>query len=562
MDLLTQYYYSNHAEQLSRKQVDYQTEGIVDWFDSAFPEGSSVLDIGAGSGVHLARLLEADHEAWGVEPCQAFIAGAEAMYPQVQGRIFEDSFPYLHDIPDSRFDGVLCSAVLMHVPEEQLFEALCNLRRVLRPGGTFLVSLPLDRGGKPLRGRDTRGLLFNGLSPLRLELILARMGFVCTGRGESPDIYGRRGRKMGIRLFVRGGASGEDHFVRIQSALQRDHEMTTYGAGLIRVVAETGLTRYNSVRCLDDNTVSIPLGTLVEKWLELYWPLAEETSPTPQVCPTAPESLRAIDLRDLLSEMISRFSSRGGLSAFLIARRTGSLNAEEFELYKKLMARLCDTMRLGAILHARDLGEEEPLFRYDRRSRSLLIERSVWNSFSLQGSRIRDVATLRWAALLEAFSGGGVTRGKALKLLVRPPVPESQVSEVRQICLADPEPSCVWTGETLRNQDLEIMRGIPFTYWRNNHLWNLFPTRATLLSLQGEGLPSRRLLLDRKRFIMDHWVKVSTIFPERFRSESSLLAGAILTHQRNWPQRLFSLFSEAVEFTARQLKVPRWDPEE
>ncbi len=557
MDLLTQYYYSNNADQLSRTQVKHQA-GIVDWFESAFPEGSSVLDIGAGSGVHLARLLDRDHEAHGIEPCQAFISGAEAMYPQVQGRILEDSLPYLHEVPDVRFDGVLCSAVLMHLPEEQLFEAAFNLRRILRPGGTILASLPLDRDGMPLRGRDTRGLLFNGLSPLKLELVLSRLGFSCIGRGESPDIYGRKGRRMGIRLFVMDGEAENCGMDRIHQALRREDETTTYSVAFIRALAEIGLTRYNSVRCLNDDSVAIPVGAIAQKWLEMYWPLIESRDFIPQIRGAAPNAVRAISFRQFLSEAVALFRDRKGLDGFILACRSRQLGADDMAVYKKLMARLCDTIRLGALLHTREHEEDKPLYGYDGRTRSIVVDRDLWKTFSLGGAAIRDAATLRWADLTVRFSEGAVDRDRALRLLIRPPLPDSQMSHVHRACLDAGEVRCVWTGRSLEPENLEVVRAIPFTLWRNNDLWNLFPVQEAVLPRQ--GLPTRRLLLDRKRAIIDHWSLLDSCFHERFRAESAFLAGAIITHQRNWPQRLFSLFVEAVEFTARQLKTDRWEP--
>jgi SAM-dependent methyltransferase len=51
------------------------------------------------------------------------------------------------------FDAVLCCDVLEHVPEHE--RALCELRRVLRPGGALLLTVPfrLDRGEHLLRAR-------------------------------------------------------------------------------------------------------------------------------------------------------------------------------------------------------------------------------------------------------------------------------------------------------------------------------------------------------------------------------------------------------------------------
>lgn len=47
------------------------------------------------------------------------------------------------DLPNGSFDVVVCNHVLEHVRDYQ--RALAELRRVLRPGGLLIRSLPIDR---------------------------------------------------------------------------------------------------------------------------------------------------------------------------------------------------------------------------------------------------------------------------------------------------------------------------------------------------------------------------------------------------------------------------------
>jgi SAM-dependent methyltransferase len=44
-----------------------------------------------------------------------------------------------------QFDGVACSAVMMHLPETQLANAWQSMRSVLNPGGRVLISMPRMR---------------------------------------------------------------------------------------------------------------------------------------------------------------------------------------------------------------------------------------------------------------------------------------------------------------------------------------------------------------------------------------------------------------------------------
>jgi SAM-dependent methyltransferase len=200
MDRQTRDYYRLKAAELARR-YDGARGGIADCFDGAFPRGGRVLDVGAGSGRDLHRLLLGGWDGWGVEPCRALIDEAERLYPAVRGRIRQSALPALEGIGDGRFDGVVASAVLMHLAERQLKASLRSLRRVLKGRGRLLVSLPVDDGGKAHRGRDEEGRFFNGLSPERLETLLAELGFACMVREQKADGLGRKDRNWAVQLF-------------------------------------------------------------------------------------------------------------------------------------------------------------------------------------------------------------------------------------------------------------------------------------------------------------------------------------------------------------------------
>lgn len=201
LDPQTQAFYSSNASLLA-EQYCSAVGGIETWFDTAFPKGSRILDVGCAAGRDVSLLLKGGWDAFGADPCPELIDEGLRFDPALEGRLFTDALPALTAIPDNSFDGILCSAVLMHLPEEILFDAAFGLRRVLKPGGRLLVSLPVDAGGKPVHGRDEKGRLFNGLSPDRLELMLTRLGFTCIGRGENFDSLGREERKWVVQLFV------------------------------------------------------------------------------------------------------------------------------------------------------------------------------------------------------------------------------------------------------------------------------------------------------------------------------------------------------------------------
>ena len=85
------------------------------------------------------------------------------------------------------FDGILCSAVLMHLCESDLFDSAFTLRSLLKKGGRLLLSLPRDRTDLHADHRDENGRLFSSYPSEYVQLLFERLGFQLIGRWETED---------------------------------------------------------------------------------------------------------------------------------------------------------------------------------------------------------------------------------------------------------------------------------------------------------------------------------------------------------------------------------------
>ncbi len=99
------------------------------------PEGSRVLDVGAGSSPYRRLFAHCDYHT------QDFAQlNAEQLRHGGYGPIDYVSDATAIPVPDAGFDLVLCTEMLEHVPEP--IRVIRELARILKPGGRLLLSAP------------------------------------------------------------------------------------------------------------------------------------------------------------------------------------------------------------------------------------------------------------------------------------------------------------------------------------------------------------------------------------------------------------------------------------
>lgn len=111
---------------------------LVDTLFSSLPEGAAILDIGCGTGEHLARAQRHGLVATGIEPAASMLEVAKRNVP---GARIEQGVATDLPFGDGEFDGLIQIEVLRYLHRDDIREALKEARRVLRPGGVALFTL-------------------------------------------------------------------------------------------------------------------------------------------------------------------------------------------------------------------------------------------------------------------------------------------------------------------------------------------------------------------------------------------------------------------------------------
>jgi SAM-dependent methyltransferase len=106
---------------------------LTRWLD--LPADAQILDAGCGSGRNMVDFVPLG-TVFGLEISDASVDRARNRGVGEVAQCSIASTPFA----DGQFDAVLCLDVIEHVAEEH--EALCELHRIVRPGGRLLITVP------------------------------------------------------------------------------------------------------------------------------------------------------------------------------------------------------------------------------------------------------------------------------------------------------------------------------------------------------------------------------------------------------------------------------------
>jgi len=215
MDNKTSEYYSSHVKDAVELYNSATRSGVSRYFGTAFPAGSSVLDIGCGSGRDMMILAgppkppggglnkeqDMGYDVYGVDASPEMCEEAVMRFPQLKDRIKCAELPCDKPYFGRKFDCVLCSALLMHITDDRLFDAAFTIRNNLKEDGRLLLSFPVERVDVGADSRVPDGRLFIMRTADYYTLLFERLGFRKIAYYEEPDSLGRAGVKWGVILF-------------------------------------------------------------------------------------------------------------------------------------------------------------------------------------------------------------------------------------------------------------------------------------------------------------------------------------------------------------------------
>ena len=142
---------------------------VLPWIVSGAPLGDHVLEIGSGPGAATQELRRLTSRVTSLEWSHAFAADLAALDLDGKGCVLQGDAATLPFANES-FSSAIAVLVLHHLrSREQQDRALCEIYRVLRPGGVFFAAeIPDGRLQRAIHWKSTFIPLASATIPARL----------------------------------------------------------------------------------------------------------------------------------------------------------------------------------------------------------------------------------------------------------------------------------------------------------------------------------------------------------------------------------------------------------
>lgn len=139
MDKHTIEIYNLEAKSIAQLHSSLTPKRIYQLINQYFIKGGKTLDVGCGIGRDTHWLNQQGFSTIGVDGSVEMLKYAQASHPNDD--FLQDYLPDLPELENLQFQNILCSAVLMHLPETQISVACKRLLALLQPDGRLIISV-------------------------------------------------------------------------------------------------------------------------------------------------------------------------------------------------------------------------------------------------------------------------------------------------------------------------------------------------------------------------------------------------------------------------------------
>ncbi|NYZ74192.1 methyltransferase domain-containing protein [Candidatus Micrarchaeota archaeon] len=170
--------YSKIAKAYHKQRDKYNNNLLLTKISKRFPKGSTILDLGSGTGVPIAKfLVNKGYDIIGIDFAENMIKLARKNVPRA--KFIKMDITKMKFKPNS-FDGAVSFYAIIHIPREKHACVYKKLHRILRPNShMFLNASGYDVNGWEGYGKDYLGvpMFWSYYGPKKTSRLIVNAGF-------------------------------------------------------------------------------------------------------------------------------------------------------------------------------------------------------------------------------------------------------------------------------------------------------------------------------------------------------------------------------------------------
>lgn len=502
-------HYEQNAQELVNQYESLSFEDVHAGLLDLLPApGTTVLDVGAGSGRDAAWFAEHGYDVVAVEPSDAMRKRGQVLHPSSKIHWLADSLPDLAQVRrlGLTFDLILLSAVWMHIPPASRERALRKLATLLAPNGRIAISL---RIGTPDAARGMYEVTLHELSALSQQF-----GLRLVRASESADKLGRA--SVAWTTAVLGlPDDGLGALPLLRHLILVDEKSSTYKIALLRIVARIADTAAGAARH-EAEYVAIPMGLVALFWMRMYKPLIENDlpqMPSSRIGATPGFVTDSFNALRLISPVELRVGAR--------------FNGDTAKHLHRSLSEIAQLIRSMPARYLRWPASDEPIFEIKPLRRTatpahlpvddafmwsfgeMRVPLQIWQALTRYNVWVEPVLVSEWVRLIEGYAGNQRANVRQLAhalLAWSDPERDTRIARaaVARLREAGKHVYCVWSGQRLR-EDYDVDHCFPFSAWPCGDAWNLMPASKPVNNAKSNRLVTQLALERASECIINWW---------------------------------------------------------
>ncbi|MBU1928129.1 class I SAM-dependent methyltransferase [bacterium] len=572
-------YYNNNFRALCERYNSANMSKTYKILDRHIGAADKVLDLGFGSGRDLLHLKRRGVSGFGLDGSDAFVELFKTEYPSMKEKVFHSILPAI-DLPDTfynYFSVIYSIATWMHLRQEEHFEAILNIKKYIKYGGTLIVSYSVEP-----REDDPR--FFEKINPDQLAILFETFGFSLIESSVNDDGLNRK-ELTWITQVYKYKLEAKKGIDQIESILSQDTQEATCNFALLKSFAQIATSPSNRFASFKDGYIYFPIGLIVEKWIEIYWKLMDGETIIPQK--KGGEVNRKLAFRESLKSTINFYSKYKNqdnpyYEFWNDYHRGIQDNTDEYSLVIELINTIITTIINGPVKYSGSSFDDTSFFilgegskSFSKKNRqidpmtilekclSVGIKQNVYHELYRYGSWIDDSISLRWARFTQKLSmqsGTAISSGDIITLLSKDFIKERETAFARKVYDKYEEEfgelRSIWSSKKILEYELDHF--LPYSVYSNSDLWNLLPISKKESNSKSDLLVTQELIRNAKEQIVAYWEYMKEQATDRF--ENEVYKSFNIDPVSNiWKDKLLSAISEQLEITASIRGLKRWN---